>query len=203
MSKYGNERDLEIAAVIDFIKEHKGIRSVLDVGAHNTHSTYAKEIKGLVKQYCGVDIVGDLETALILDNYFVGNVLDEQLKVPSADLVFSISSIEHSGISTYQADWKAERVKVFKKMYELADKYLIVTCPFGAEMLIEGQYANISAEDLDLFRSVTATKLDIDYYFTPAQQSEFTKITYEEACKVEFDPNIGIPRCIAIIRVYK
>src|SRR4051812_14481716 len=195
MSKYGNERDLEIATVVDFIKAHKDIKTTLDVGAHSTWNTYAKEVKAMVNHAEGIDIAPDPKTARILDGFWIGNVTDDKLNIPNADLVFSISSIEHSGISTYKSDWKKERVRVFKKMYNLADKYLIVTCPFGAEMIIEGQYANITHEDLTAFGKAVGKPLEhlTKFYYTPAQQSEFTEIPYNEACNVEFDPNIGIP----------
>ncbi len=198
---YHNERDLEIPALLEFLRLRPDIESALDVGACGTQASYAPEVRTLLKQYDGVDILPDPATAEILDGYDVGSL--RELAPRTYDCVFSISTIEHSGISTYKAgDYHLERGRVFIAMYELARKYLLVTCPFGTEMLIPDQYANVTEADLVNWEAVTGP-LQVDFYFVEGLGGPFHRIDRETARLVEFDPALGYPRCVAIIKATK
>ena len=203
MRKIGNERDLEVGELLKFIKKYKP-ESGLDVGAHWTWNSYAPDVRKLLKKYDGVDIAKDDLTERIVDLYYRGNITE--INPQHYDLVFSISSIEHAGISTYKkADYTQERLKVFTTMYELANKYLFITCPFGEPMLIEGQYANITVHDLLKWQNAIngGSILDCEFYYTKGQNMPFLKCSPQEAAKVKFDETIGIPQCIAIIKAVK
>lgn len=198
-----NERDIEHPALIDFIKNHKDIKSILDVGAFYSYNTYANEVRPLVKNYCGVDILPDPITKKILDIYIVGNVMDQ---TGSYDLVSCISTIEHSGVSTYhKKNYQKEQLEVFKKLLSLSKKYVFITFPFGLPAIHENEFANIDQKQLDSFIKLCGkANVSLKFYFSsaPQQQIMFEKISEDEANKVEYIPELGT-RCVCVMEVFK
>lgn len=203
-----NERDIEGPALIDFIKSHPDIKSILDVGSHWSWSYYAPEVRKLVKHYAGIDILEDPQTAAILDRYIVGNVLDK--KLTPYDLVCCISSIEHSGISTYKVeDYQTEQLRVFKRLLKLSKKYLFVTFPFGQEALHEGQFANITKELLRNFTNEAILHYKLQsitkqFYFSgsPQEKVPYQEVSMDFASQVEYKPELGT-RCFCILTIEK
>jgi len=202
-----NERDLEIPALLEFIKDHPDIRTALDVGAHYSSHYYAKEAKKLLFHYAGIDILPDLETEKILDRYITGNVLEHHLT--PYDLVFCISTIEHAGISTYKVEnYKEEQTKVFMKILELAKKYVFITFPFGKEALHVGEFANITQEQLANFATLASEwgskKMDVVFYYSeaPQQRQPYHPIDISLASGIEYKKELGT-RCVCFLSVEK
>ena len=198
-----NERDIEHPALINFVKEHADIKSVLDVGAHYSYNTYAPELRKLVKQYDGVDILPDPITAKIVDNYFVKNV--KKLK-GEYDLVSCVSTIEHSGISTYtNANYKDEQKYVFLKLLNLSKKYVFLTFPYGLESFHEGEFANLTESQLDRFCEYTeGMEVKTTFYYSPAPQQKepFFEIDQELAATIPYVKELGT-RCICVMEITK
>ena len=197
-----NERDLEHPALIDFIKSHPDIKTALDVGAHYSWYEYAQEVKTLIPNYDGVDILPDPKTEAIIDKYWQKNVLDMDGKY---DLVFCISSIEHSGISTYKSDnYRAERMRVFQKIVDLSKKYIFITFPFGQEALHEGEFANVTKEDLTNFiNMVHPGKYETHFYFSESpfvDKIPYTEVDLEFASNVEYKRELGT-RCVCFLSI--
>lgn len=154
--KYKNERDLEVPAICELVSIHLSeISNLLDVGAHYSHQHYAYELRNILgtKQYDGIDILQDDITSMITDSYYTGNICD--FHNAPYDYVSCISSIEHSGLTTYkQNDFRSEQIKVFTSLLNLTKKYLFMSFPFGLDHIYENQYANITDNILDKFSSI-------------------------------------------------
>lgn len=205
--RHKNERDLERVALLSLIKSHSEFTSYLDVGAHWSWQHYAPEVRSLTKykRYDAIDLLNDPTTAGFVNHYYKGNVLTT--KLPQYDFVFSISSIEHSGISTYDvADgWEKERHRVFKRLFGLADKMLFLTFPFGQHALEPGQFANITPEDLTKLRIIcNGFPIRTWFYFSEGQDpfSPYQKVSEAEASRVEYLPEKGT-RCVCFLLVTK
>lgn len=139
--KTKTDRDAEVPALIEFLKELKP-NSLLDVGAHHTHAYYAPEVREMVGYYDGVDILKDDKTADILDNYFVGNVIE----LPTDrvyDVVTCVSTIEHAGLSTYEGVPVDERKALFEKLLLFAGDGAFLSFPAGRGEVVEGQMQTI------------------------------------------------------------
>lgn len=200
---HGNERDIEIPGVIDFVERHKPI-SLLDVGCHASVRYYALELRKLVAfEYDGCDPYFDPNTAEVMDRYFDCSVLDKTLDREDAyDVVTAISTIEHSGISTYVADnYRDERMKVFARMVQLARYSVFVTCPFGSPYELPGQFANVTDHDLSAFEEIITVKARFFYTYdshNPGTASRFEEIGRAEAAFKSF-PDDGFARCFAFL----
>ena len=141
-----NERDVEVPAVIDFVKTKiaEGASSLLDVGGHYSYATYAKDLRAIMtdNSYDACDILPDPDTAQIVNKFWVGNVRD--LGLSNYDLVISVSVIEHCGITTYKADdIENEQLCVVKSIMALANKSVFLTFPYGEVGIFPGQFSNI------------------------------------------------------------
>ncbi len=195
-----NERDIEGPALIEFVKSHTYIESLLDVGAFYSYKTYAKELALYLDRYHAIDIDPDPLTEEIVDAYIVGNVLDHK---GSYDCVSCISTIEHSGISSYKSDYKKERIKVFKKLLELSNKYVFLTFPYGLESFHENEFANITKEQLDQFISLCKNVTTTFYYSdNPQGKIPFTIISKSSASVVGYKKELGT-RCICVMEIEK
>jgi len=195
-----NERDIEHPSLISFIKSHPDIVTMLDVGAFYSHYTYAGEVRKLIDRYVGIDIDPDPETAKILDHYIVGDVKKHTGKY---DLVACVSTIEHSGISSYKRqDYQKEQRAVFKKLVELTGKYLFVTFPYGTSGHHADEFANIDKEQLAKFREMVKGKIKTRFYYSPAPQIQyaFEEVDEDEAGNVEYIQKLGT-RCVCIMEV--
>lgn len=198
--KFNNERDIEIPAIIDFIKSHP-LLTLLDVGAHWSHAFYASQVRMLVDNYDAIDILPDPQTKAMVDKYIQGNVLD--YNGGKYDLVTCISTIEHAGITTYKIDnYEDEQLRIFKKILDLSKKYILITFPFGQKALHEGQFANITKENLAKFLEGVNGLIKKKFYFSEfAPEGEpWIEVNEELASKVEYISEKGT-RCICILTI--
>lgn len=193
-----NERDIEHPAIIDFVKSHKDIETMLDVGAAYSYFTYANELRELLGIYDGIDILPDEKTAAILDNYFVGDVKD--MTGGSYDLVACISTIEHSGISSYKSkDFVKERMQVFKKIVLLSKKYVFITFPYGLASFEDNEFANVTPGHLaDFTKMCKSVKTTFYFSEAPQQQIPFRKVEKVFADEVMYIKELGT-RCVCIM----
>jgi hypothetical protein len=198
--KKKNAHDVEDVALCDFLRMFSSrfdkSSSMLDVGAHHSHAHYARQAKAIFPgRYEGIDVLEDPDTALLLDEYHVGNF--RRILLPGYDLVFSISALEHCGISTYKApNYREERYFIARQMFCRATQFVFLTFPFGLGGLVENQYANITGADLYEFNRL-ADSLDfrclaLDFYYNdhPQQGKPWKAISREEAAQVPLDPAI-------------
>lgn len=147
---YLNERDLEIPALCALVEKRKP-GSLLDVGACWSWSHYAPRLRELVPIYDAVDILEDLQIKAIVDRYVQDNFLTSywfDFDYPIYDFISCISTIEHAGLSTYQAEYKVERLLMFHKMLTLSNESVFLSFPFGQHGGALGQYMNITDVEL-------------------------------------------------------
>jgi len=198
--KHFNSHDIEDVALCDFLRFFQNrIGSVLDVGAHDSVRHYCREAKRIVNgKYEGIDILPDPNTALLVDKYHVGNLMDLNHHT-GFDAVFSISAIEHCGITTYKSkDWRQERMDVFDRMLANAHLFVFLTFPFGEEGLVLNQYANVTDEDLREFNSIAKgdgfSALAFDFYFCshPQMKLPWEPISRDKAARVPLNPEIEV-----------
>ena len=153
--KTKTDRDCENILMLEFLKKIAPIDSLLDVGAHHSgtpdsYSFYAAEVRKLVKRYDGIDILDDPILKTIVDNYYVGNANEFFLdRSNEYDAVISVSTIEHSGVSTYKAtDVVIEQNKLFIKCLELAKKYVWISIPTGPPYVYPNELSIITERQL-------------------------------------------------------
>lgn len=205
-----NERDVEVPALMSFIKgtaSNTHISSILDVGAHYSYATYAPDVRNLLvsQQYTACDILDDPNTASIVDEYLIGNVAE--LSVPIHDLVTCISVIEHCGITTYKKDdIELEQYSIFDRLTSLAKKALFLTFPYGAPGVFPDQYSNIHEEMLSNFctkwRNEKGSNANIElqfFYneFSP-QGKPWSELSKEDASKIPLRVDLGLVQCVCI-----
>jgi hypothetical protein len=143
------DRDCEVPLLMEWIDRLGPIDSLLDIGCHYSEHYYARLIRPQVKLYDGVDVALDPPTAQVLDNYYLGNA--NKVSLQPHDVVICVSTIEHSGLSTYKDDYVAERMKLFARCVSLARKHLWISFPIGQEHVEEGQLAIITKEHYTQF----------------------------------------------------
>lgn len=202
--KHLNSHDVEGPALCQFLRMFSGrIDSVLDVGADYSHAHYALDVRRLVKKYDAIDILLDPKVAAIVDRYYVGNVTTAALS--HYDCVFSMSAIEHCGITTYKADsHREEQERVVAKIFQLSSRFVFLTFPYGLAGGHHGQYQNITPDVLLNLRGVAAKLgflvLTEDFYYNPhsQQQRPWSLISKQEAGQVPYDPNVDV-QCIGIV----
>lgn len=199
--RYKNERDIEIGVFLSFVKSCSSeIETFLDVGAHASADSYLPDLMNLFRDetiYDALDIYHDPKVEQEVNKFYTGDVT--KLKLPQYDLVSCISSIEHSGITTYKvSDFHQERVKVFERLCSLTKKYLYVTFPFGQEGLSPGQYANVTEADLVKFqKSACAYGLQpsyIKFFFNlfPQGSHPWNFVPRNEASNIPLDTSKGV-----------
>jgi len=154
---HGTDRDCEVPTLLEFIRAHTPVASLLDVGAHYTNVHYAKELRTMVKVYHGVDINDDPNTRLIVDQFFIGNACNIAFSM-KYDMVTCVSTIEHAGISTYKADYRSERMRLFARLLELSNRWVWISFPVGTECFCPDQFANITESDLTEFETLCKTR---------------------------------------------
>jgi hypothetical protein len=195
--KLKNAHDVEDVALCDFLRFFRNrISSALDVGAHYSHAHYAREVRSLISGYYdGIDLLPDPDTAPLLDNYHVANFSDAVLW--NYDVIFSISALEHCGISTYKIeDYREERYQIASGMFRLAEQFVFMSFPFGLDGLVEDQYANITNLDLVNIERVALSSsfipLVYDFYYNehPQQGKPWERLTRQQASKIPLDPAI-------------
>jgi hypothetical protein len=203
--KYFNERDVEIPLMIEFIKKHKDIKSVLDIGV--TGASYINKVSELVDIFDGVDINPAPKEEKILNKFYRGDA--RFLKFESKyDLVMSISSIEHYGVKVgslrYKKIWELN-ARLIRVMYLLSNKYMFLTFPYGKTAKEEGEFRNINKYNLSLFRAVCIPeRIKASFYFNSAPQlkGDWIKISEDTATRVQYLKEYGT-RCVCIFEVKK
>jgi hypothetical protein len=136
-------RDAENPSVIEFIRNHSDISSLLDVGAHHSHANYAPEVRKLVKEYEAIDILSDPSTETIVDKYYIGNANNNIIN-KKYDCVISVSVFEHAGLSTYTAPHEKEVIKLFETCLNLSTKYLWLSFDVGQPFITPYQHSPIT-----------------------------------------------------------
>lgn len=202
-----NERDIEVPSLLVSVQNKlDNINTLLDVGCHWSWAYYAPQLKSLLcnKLYDGIDVYDkDEQTKTILDHYITGNVCDVELL--QYDYVSCISSIEHCGLTTYNvSDFRSEQVRVFRRLAELARRYLFLSFPFGLDHLYEGQYANITNTLLQQFNSIAEENglfiEECEFYFNEFSPGgePWQKITRREATQKPMIRERGA-QCICLV----
>lgn len=190
--KHRNAHDVEDVLLCEFLREHQDeIKSVLDVGAHYSHAHYAPEVRKIIKgRYDAVDILTDEKTAGIVNSYFNCDV-KSLLRSALYDCVFSISAIEHCGMTSYKCDNpRKERLNVIQRINELAERFIFLTFPFGKPAHVENQYENITHDELLDWMRVIGGKCWTQFFFNefPQEGSPWIRITSRECAEIERDP---------------
>lgn len=163
------DRDAEAVVLTEYVNGLPPIKSALDVGCHSSRDEgrYAEAIKGRVKRYDGIDIKHDPRLDGFLDNYFVGNVNDFVFP-QKYDLVTCVSTIEHTGLSTYKADPLTERMGMFMKCLELSNKYVWISFPLGQEYTFPDQLSVITEKILKRWEGLTSNfKVKERFFYNP------------------------------------
>lgn len=166
------DRDAEAVVLTEYITSLPPIESALDIGCHSSEKDglYARTIRDKVKVYDGIDIKLDPELKL-LNHYFVGNVNEYQFP-QKYDLVTCVSTIEHTGLSTYKADPLTERMGMFMKCLELSKKYVWISFPTGQEYTFPDQLSVITDKLLKRWESLTVNfKVKERFFYTQGAQA--------------------------------
>lgn len=200
--RHKNAHDVEDVLLCDFLREHNDeIKSVLDVGAHYSHATYAPEVRSLIAgKYHAVDILPDEKTAAIVDHYYGCNLLERQVHGLSGyeytvslsyDCVFSISALEHCGMTSYKRDNpREERLRVIRRINELSNQFIFLTFPFGKFAHVPGQYENITNDELHDWMDVLGHKCWTQFFFSESPQGgkPWKRISSRECAEIPRDP---------------
>lgn len=158
--QWRTDRDVENPLVIEFLQKIAPIESLLDCGAHSStgDDKYGKQIRPFIKHYAGIDIMDDLEARKVLDAYYIGNINQFWQDSNLYDVVICVSSIEHSGVSTYKGNPIEERMKLFKRCLELARKYLWISFPTGLEYTYPNELSIITETTLKTWEDIVRNK---------------------------------------------
>lgn len=147
------DRDCEVPVLYEWCEKIAPIESLLDIGAHYSASTYAAYIRKIAKKYDAIDIQDDSNVREIVDNYFIGNVNDYDFP-QLYDVVICVSTIEHAGLSTYKANYKTERMNLFRKCLMLSKKHVWISFPVGQPFINPDEFANVTKYEFDEFENI-------------------------------------------------
>ena len=157
---YGNERDVEVHAVVEFVRRHvpKAARmSLLDVGAHGSHATYAPMLRKLVsgQRYAAIDKIHDPATEAIVDEWTTGDLIALPIR-DRYDAVTCVSVIEHVGIKPWRSDTaKEERLLMFFSLLRIARSAVLLTAPFG-HGAVTNEYACVTPDELATWSAIAS-----------------------------------------------
>ena len=157
---YGNERDVEVPAVVEFVRRHvpKAARmSLLDVGAHGSHATYAPLLRELVsrQRYAAIDKIHDPATEAIVDEWTTGDLIALPIR-DRYDAVTCVSVIEHVGIKPWRSDTaKEERLLMFFSLLRIARSAVLLTAPFG-HGAVTNEYACVTPDELATWSAIAS-----------------------------------------------
>ena len=155
---YGNERDVEVPAIIEFVRRNVSKaerRSLLDVGAHGSHATYAPQVRELVsgQRYAAIDKIYDPLTQTIVDEWTTGDMLTHPMR-DRYHAVTCVSVIEHVGVKPWRSDtWKEERLLLFFSLLRAARHAVLITAPFGSGF-VTNEYQCVSAAELATWMTI-------------------------------------------------
>jgi hypothetical protein len=200
------DRDCETPMVTEWVRKKAPLGSLLDIGAHYSGHHYAREIRNHVGEYHGIDIQPPDElTKSILHAYFVGNANDYHFD-HHYDAVICVSTIEHSGVSTYKGDYVKERQALFEKCLSLARKHLWISFPVGQPYIFEGELAVVTAEHMAMFESLCkGCTVKKRFFYNQGPQANhpwYQHAKREVAFKVPYIEYIG-NQSIAVMEVDK
>ena len=169
--KMKTDRDCELVLFLEFLRSHP-VESLLDIGAHySVYNNYAQEVRALVKRYDGIDIIDDPEVKQVLDNFYVGNAITYPLK--QYDMVACISTIEHSGVSTYKVDdIQKEQERLFMRCLELTNKYMWISFPTGLPYVYPNELSIITEKQLKRWEILTSNfKVKERFFYSQGPQA--------------------------------
>jgi len=196
---FGNERDIEVPVLLEYIKQHLDINSALDVGCAD--NVYSSTVKRMVEQLDGIDLKDDYTGKRHYSRYIVGDVLKE--KLDKYDLVFSISAIEHYGVKQNPVDNPLKsQIKMVRKIAKLAKKYVFLTFPYGQKCQVSEEFRMVDNGTLLCFLAqLYGFKKEIKFYSTdvPTPEVAWIELTQHEANQVKYEPSLGV-QCVAMIR---
>ncbi len=209
-----NERDIEIPTLLKSVEQSlPKINSFLDVGAWYSFYHYASQLAELLgpeRYYAGVDIQSCKKTEMILDDYFIGNVLDVSLKQNKWSYVSCVSTIEHCGLSTYKKeDFREEQTKVFKQLLALSSYKVFLSFPFGLDDVYPKEYANITDDMLARWKYIAnnfgfTNAFNKQFWFNefPQGKEKWLQISKGEAAEKPMVPEKGT-QCVCLVEFTK
>lgn len=166
------DRDCEAPLVQEFIEARCPMRTLLDIGAHYSGETYATKLDFWLDRYDGIDIQPpDSATESVLDHYYIGNANTFKFDLPQYDVVICVSTIEHSGVSTYKGDPLVERNELFKRCLALSRKHLFISFPIGQEYTMPDQLSVITDEQL-VFWETCVSRFNVKKRFFYSQGTQ-------------------------------
>lgn len=206
---YGNERDVEVPAVVEFVARHaskSARRSLLDVGAHGSHATYAPQVRDLVsgQRYSAIDKIYDPLTQTIVDEWVTGDVVTRNvLDTGRFDAVTCISVIEHVGIKPWRSDtWREERLLMFFSLLRIARAAVFITAPFG-KGFVTNEYQCVGPDELATWSTIAGLlgfQGTVRYYMGESPQyGPWREVQHAEAC----GGVAGSPFCVMLLELVK
>jgi len=201
--KYRTDRDVEAPLLLEFLEETKPV-SLLDVGAHWSHASYAPEVRKLVKTYDAVDVLPDPQTEDIVDNYYVGKLEDHLDRLPKYDVVTCVSTLEHAGLSTYKGNYWTERIDLFCQCLVLAERVWF-SFPVGQDYLYPNELAVVTGDHLRIFEEEAGGRqIKERFFYTQGCQSDHPWYEHQKkdvALKIPFIDFIGCQSlCVMEVR---
>ena len=198
-----NERDVELPALLNFVDKHKDkIKTALDVGCAG--SLYLHSLKKRIQVVNGIDLISYPTSEKILDNYWVGDAIRTPLE--KHDLVVSISTMEHVGISPYKADnYLEEQDDFFRTVYLASSKFIFMSFPFGIGFLPVESFQNITNKQLSMFlTTLESDSYQLAFYHNeqPAVGKKWVEISREEASRETYMIQYGV-RTVCHLEVEK
>lgn len=200
---FHNERDIEIPLLFEFVRKMDGqYLSVLDVGC--SFAAYTKELKGMVGELHGVDLLRQENIVQDLDFFYQEDFLTADL--PMCDLVVSVSTIEHVGVEYLPSPlYKELQITTFAKMLSLAKVGLFLTFPYGEDILMSGFYYNGHRSLLEIYEDLArGLKIKKSFYSTldPKDPAGWREIPQDLADKSTGCLAKGVDT-ICVLEVYK
>lgn len=198
-------RDAENPSVLEFIDKHLDIASLLDVGAHNSWTNYAPEMRNRIHDYEAIDILPDPQTEAIVDKYYIGNANDHKIS-RTYDCVISVSVFEHCGLSTYTANHEKEVIELFKTCLSLSNKYLWLSFDVGQQFITPGQHSPITRGLWkEMLRLTKEYKVKKRFFYTQGSQAGHPWIEHDKedvAFKIPYISYIG-NQSISVLEIEK
>ena len=207
---YGNERDVEVPAVVEFVKRRipqsgRAAPNLLDVGGHGSHATYAPLIRPLIRRrrYEAIDIIFDPLTKTVVDEWYTADFMKWSVPLGRFDAVTCVSVIEHVGVKPWRSDtWKEERLLMFFSLLRAARHAVLVTAPFG-HGFVTNEYQCVSPEELATWQTIAhlmGFEGTARYYLGDSPQyGPWKEVQHVEACRGV----AGSPFCVMVLELLK
>lgn len=163
---FGNERDLEIPLLCQFLQKLDGAqKSVLDVGA--AQAAYYDAIAPYVGPWHGIDLLPRPEGIPAGWHYQKGDFLYDE--TPMADLVYSVSTVEHVGVEYVPNPLYLElQVEFIRSIVNHAREAAFITLPYGEGILVAGRYYLCGRSQMDLYLDVLRDEyVNLKFFYNP------------------------------------